>query len=74
MPEPLDPKRWRQVSDDPRRGVRASPPERVAYLDAACPDDPDFRRRVEELVAAADAPDSSSPRRRSSAPRRSSPS
>ena len=57
MPEPLDRNRWRQVSDILDVMFDLPPEARAAYLDTACPDDPDLRQHVEDLVAAADAPD-----------------
>jgi len=54
--EPLDRDRWRRVSEMLDVVLDLPPGERASYLDAAHLD-PDLRRRVDDLVAAAATPD-----------------
>src|SRR5262245_26869895 len=57
MQEPLDRDQWRRVSEMLDAVLELPPDARESYLEAACRDDDDLRRRVEDLVRAAAAPD-----------------
>ncbi len=47
----MDPERWQRVKQLFERSVRRSEAERLAFLDEACPGDPELRREVESLLA-----------------------
>src|SRR5262249_23530512 len=49
----MDPERWRQIKDVLHHAVELAPRERAAYLDRTCNGDAEFRREVDELIAAA---------------------
>jgi eukaryotic-like serine/threonine-protein kinase len=48
----ITPERYRQVQQVLERALEYAEPERAAFLDAACGDDPALRREVESLLAA----------------------
>jgi eukaryotic-like serine/threonine-protein kinase len=51
----MNPERWQQVEQVYRAARRRNPHERDMFLDGACRDDSDLRRKVESLLAG-DAP------------------
>src|SRR5437588_2439902 len=48
----MDPQRWRQIKEVLHQAVDLAPRERSAYLDRSCNGDAEFRREVDELIAA----------------------
>ena len=51
MDEHVNPERWHQLSDLFHRALQREPDRRMAFLDAACPDDPSMRSEVVSLLA-----------------------
>jgi predicted ATPase len=47
----MNPERWQQVETLYHAARRRNPPERSVFLDGACRDDSDLRRKVESLLA-----------------------
>jgi len=49
----MNPERWRQIKEVLHHAVDLAPSERTAFLDRSCNGDVEFRREVDELIAAA---------------------
>ena len=55
----MNPERWQQVEEVYHAARQRNPQERSVFLDGACRDDSDLRRKVESLLAG-DAPENGS--------------
>jgi Tol biopolymer transport system component/predicted Ser/Thr protein kinase len=47
----MDPERWRQIEDLYNSALQVEPERRAAFLDNACPSDPDLKQEVESLLS-----------------------
>jgi serine/threonine protein kinase/tetratricopeptide (TPR) repeat protein len=50
----MSPEQWGQLKELFRAAIECEPPQRAAYLDQACADDPPLREEIESLLASHD--------------------